>query len=267
MATMMTQEGVLHYEVEGRRGEPLILLHCWLGSWRFWRSTMEYLASHQPRRIYALDFWGFGESDKRKETYAIRDYISMVVQFMDQMGIAAAPVFGHSMGGTVSMSLALDHPDRVHKVAVVGSPMHGSSLSIVLKLAGLEWVGRLLWRYPMLMDLVIRGYSPFVSTDRTIHRQMMEHISQSTWMSFSRSIASLRRVDLRPRLPEICLPVLGIYGKRDGVVNPSQARVIAELVPQARVEIMERSKHFPMLSEPEHFHRILAEFLQPGPIS
>lgn len=260
----MTQEGVLHYEVDGR-GAPLILLHCWLGSWRFWRSTMEYLSVHQPRRIYALDFWGFGASDKRKATYEISDYISMVIQFMDEMGIFAAPVFGHSMGGTVAMSLALDHPDRVSRVSVTGSPMDGNSLSIVLKMAGLEWVGRLLWRYPPLMDIVMRSYSPFVATSGTnIHEQMMEHISQSTWMSFSRSIADLRRTDLRPRLPEVKMPVLAIYGTGDGVVSPKEADVIESLIPQARVERFERSRHFPMLSEPERFHQLLDAFLESG---
>jgi len=266
MSSLMTQEGVLHYEVEGRRGEPLILLHCWLGSWQFWRGTMEHLSQRQPRRIFALDFWGFGESDKRQETYAIRDYVSMVVQFMDRLGIDRAPIFGHSMGGTVAMSVALDHPSRVSQVAVTGSPMDGASLSAPLKLAGREWIGRLLWRYPPLLKSVLWGYSPFVDPDRQgIYAQMVQHLSRSTWMSFSRSIASLRRTDLRPRLGEIRIPTLGIYGSRDGVVNPRQAHVIAAHIPQAQVEMMARSKHFPMLSEPERFHALLAGFLDGGP--
>lgn len=263
VSSMMTQEGILHYEVEGRRGDPLILLHCWLGSWRFWRGSMEYLARSRPYRIYALDFWGFGESDKRKETYEIRDYVSMVVQFMDEMGIQQAPLFGHSMGGTVAMSLALDYPLRVKQVAVVGSPMDGASLNILLKLAGQEWIARLLWRFPPLLNLVLWGFSPFVSTNqRDIYAQMIEHISQATMASFSRSIASLRHTDLRPRLHEIRIPVLAIYGTGDGVVDPQQAQVIAFYTPHARVEMMERSRHFPMLSEPERFNQVLASFLE-----
>jgi pimeloyl-ACP methyl ester carboxylesterase len=222
---------------------------------------MEYLVQQRPRRIYALDFWGFGESDKRQDTYQIADYVSMVIQFMDTMGILKAPVFGHSMGGTVAMSLTLDHPDRVNKVAVTGSPMNGDSLSLLLKFAGKEWVGRLLWRYPPLMNLVMWGYAPWVATGQAnIHERMMEHISKSTWMSFSRSIASLRETDLRSRLPEVQIPVLAIYGTSDGVVNPNQAEVIRSQIPQARVEVFEGSKHFPMLSEPDRFHRLLADF-------
>ncbi len=261
----MTQEGILHYEVEGRRGEPLILLHCWLGSWQFWRDTMEHLAQRRPRRIFALDFWGFGESDKRQETYDLSDYVSMVVQFMDRLGIERAPIFGHSMGGTVAMSVVLEHPARVSQVAVTGSPMDGASLSLPLKLAGQEWIGRLLWRYPRLMDAVLWGFSPFVDTDqRGIHQQMMQHITRSTWMSFSRSIASLRQTDLRPRLAEVRIPTLAIYGARDGVVSPRQAQVIAAHIPHAQVEMMAHSKHFPMLSEPERFRALLAGFLDGG---
>ena len=64
-------------------------------------------------RAYALDFWGFGESDKRRESYDIRDFVLLVEQFMERLGIQRAPVIGHSMGGTVALSLALDRPDRV----------------------------------------------------------------------------------------------------------------------------------------------------------
>jgi pimeloyl-ACP methyl ester carboxylesterase len=259
----MTEEGVLHYEVDGR-GTPLILLHCWLGSWQFWRGTMEYLAMRRRWRIYALDFWGFGESDKHKATYDIRDYVHMVVQFMDQMGIAQAPIFGHSMGGTVAMSVALDHPDRVRQVAVTGSPMDGESLSFLLKIAGWELIGQLLWRFPPLLNLILWGYSPFVAAGKGIHQQMMEHVARSTWMSFSGSIASLRMVDLRPRLPGLKMPALGIYGAKDGVVHPNQADVLRALVPGARVEVFREAKHFPMQSEPESFNRILTEFLDRG---
>ena len=49
-------------------------------------------------RTYALDFWGFGESGRKRETYAVQDFVSLVNQFMDQLGIVNAPLVGHSMG-------------------------------------------------------------------------------------------------------------------------------------------------------------------------
>ncbi len=264
MSSMMTDEGVLHYEVDGR-GEPLVLLHCWLGSWNFWREPMEFLASRRPYRIYALDFWGFGESDKRKDTYTIADYVSMVEQFMERMGIERAPIFGHSMGGTVAMSLALKKPRRVKKVAVVGSPMVGDSLSFLLKLAGYRWVAHILWEIPPLLNFVLWGYSPWIARDRkNIFTQMMVSVSHATVDSFRRSIADLRRIDLRPHLSRLAVPALGIFGLGDWVVDPRQGRVMAELIPDVRVEMMPKARHFPMLDDPQRFNQVLLDFLSEG---
>ena len=60
----------------------MILLHGWLGSWGLWQETMAYLGRYY--RTYALDFWGFGESGKKRETYAVQDFVSLVDQFMNQ---------------------------------------------------------------------------------------------------------------------------------------------------------------------------------------
>ena len=81
------------------------MLHGWLGSWGLWQETMTYLGQYY--RTYALDFWGFGESGNKRSTYSVVDFVSLVNQFMDQMGIACAPLVGHSMGGTVSLSVAI----------------------------------------------------------------------------------------------------------------------------------------------------------------
>ena len=72
----------------------------------------------------------------KRETYAVNDFVSLVDQFMEQLGIASAPLVGHSMGGTVSLSVAIRYPERVNKVVVVGSPIVGSSLAPLLKIAG-----------------------------------------------------------------------------------------------------------------------------------
>ena len=61
MSSLITSEGIVHYEMDGR-GEPVILLHGWINSWDVWRETMLHVAERHRFRVYALDFWGFGES-------------------------------------------------------------------------------------------------------------------------------------------------------------------------------------------------------------
>lgn len=265
MGSLVTDRGVLHFEMTGR-GQPLILLHCWIGSWQFWRQPMEFLVASGDYRVYALDFWGFGESERQEEeaheAYSIPNFVSMVQQFMDQMGIESASVFGHSMGGTVALSLALAWRHRVRKVAVVGSPIDGRSLSILLKLSGRQWLARLLWSFPFVLDFVMWGYSPVIARDRgNIYQMTRDTLSQSTMFSFSRSIDSLRRTDLRPELFRLNMPTMGIYGLGDWVVNPNQADIMAERIPHAQVERWKDSRHFPMLDEPERFNQTLLTFL------
>jgi pimeloyl-ACP methyl ester carboxylesterase len=113
VSSITTDQGIVHYEVYGR-GRPVILLHGWLGSWALWQETMTYLGAFY--RTYALDFWGFGESGKKRDSYSVQDFVSLVDQFMDRLGIECAPMVGHSMGGTVSLSIAVQYPRRVSKV-------------------------------------------------------------------------------------------------------------------------------------------------------
>ncbi|MGD8794024.1 MAG: alpha/beta hydrolase [Anaerolineae bacterium] len=265
MGSLVTDKGVLHFETIGR-GQPLILLHCWIGSWQFWRETMEYLVARGDYRVYALDFWGFGESapqeEEPHEAYALPSFVSMVEQFMDEMGIGQTAVFGHSMGGTVALSLALKHQKRVRKVAVVGSPIDGRSLSILLKLSARQWIARWLWRFPPLLDFIMWGYSPWIARDRgNIYQMTRSTLSQATVFSFSRSIDSLRRTNLAPDLFKLRMPALGIYGLGDYVVDPNQADLMETSLPQAEVKRFDDSRHFPMLDESERFNQTLLNFL------
>jgi len=241
------------------RGRPVILLHGWLGSWGLWQDTMTFLGRYY--RTYALDFWGFGESGKKRSTYQVKDFVSLVNQFMDQLGIESAPLVGHSMGGTVSLSVALDYPGRAEKVAVIGSPIAGSSLAFMLKLAGYRSIAYLLFHTMGAFRLGMRVASPFICSDPAFPKMMDRDLTSTTLESFLVSIASLRRTDLRPRLNEIRIPVMGMYGERDNIVHPRQWQPLEQGVPGARIHTYKRAGHFIMLDEPDTFRNQLKDFL------
>ncbi len=259
MSSIVTDQGIVHYEAYGS-GAPVILLHGWLGSWVLWQPTMEALG--KKYRCYALDFWGFGESGKKRDSYAVSDFMELVRQFMDALGIMAAPLIGHSMGGTTSLGTTIRYPERVRKVAVIGSPIVGSSLSTLLKFAGDPFIGSVVRSRLSLLKLGLRLYAPIVTRAPEKWWPMLEKdVSSMTIASFFSSIGSLRRTDLRPRLNEIKVPTLGIYGKRDVIVHPKQYQPLKAGVPHARIEIRDRSGHFPMLDEPEAYLEIIKSFL------
>jgi pimeloyl-ACP methyl ester carboxylesterase len=259
LGSIVTRQGIVHYETQGN-GPPVILLHGWLGSWTYWQDTMSALKDQY--RTYAVDFWGFGDSGKPRSGYSVDDFVSLVDQFMDRMGIQAAPIVGHSMGGTVALLAAMAHPQRVTKVAVVGSPMDGRSLSFPLRMAGRKPIAFLVWHMPGLLRRGIRTLSPLLAQDwQRWYEMILRDLSQTTLEAFLTSIRSLRLTDLRPRLGEVRVPVLGFYGQKDLIVNPRQGEVLLQGVPGAESVSLDHCGHFPMLDDPALFNGRLMQFL------
>jgi len=258
VSSITTDQGIVHYEVYGR-GKPVILLHGWLGSWGLWQETMSFLGRYY--RTYALDFWGFGESGKKRETYAVQDFVSLVDQFMEQLGIANAPLVGHSMGGTVSLSVAIKYPQRVSKVVVVGSPIVGSSLALPLKWAGYRPIAFMLFNMMGAFRFGMKVASPIICRDERFADMMDRDLSRTTLESFLLSIASLRRTDLRPMLDQVKIPAMGMYGDRDVIVHPRQWEPMKKGISHAHIERFPSAGHFLMLEEPQNFSERLKSFL------
>lgn len=263
MSSIVTEQGLLHYESIGR-GRPVILLHGWINSWDVWRESMIVLANTGHYRVYALDFWGFGDSAKGAArtpgaSFQIASYVEMVHEFMETLGIQYAPVFGHSMGGTVALQMALTYTDRVQKVAVVGSPVVGSSLNPFLQLAGYGSIAKLIWRYPIMLHSIMRIL--LAKDSKKVRRMIFRDVQRTTIESFFRSIGDLRDTNLCDRLPVLSLPSLGIYGIKDNIVSPTNADLLKKGVRSVQVSLMQHSRHFPMIDEPALFLDVLLAFL------
>jgi pimeloyl-ACP methyl ester carboxylesterase len=270
--SLVTDPGIIHYETYGR-GRPVLLLHGWLGSWELWRDTIEVLG--REFRTYALDFFGFGESDvlsaadrnaqrSRLDAFTVPTYVEMVNQFMDRLGIGRAPLVGHSMGGTVSLSMAIRHPEKVSRVCVIGSPIDGGSLSWLLRLSGRRRAAAFFWLFGGRgLRLFLRFYSYFMARDgRAMGRMITKDVSKITMESFFQSIGTLRRTDLRPELHRISAPTLGMYGQRDIIVRPSEHQTLKAGVPHAQIEWFPDAGHFIMMDSPERFISTLRAWLR-----
>lgn len=238
----------------------MLLLHGWLGSWELWRRTMEALSTEF--RVYALDHLGFGESRDRAGRFTVDQYIQSVSLFMEKQGIQKAALVGHSMGGTVSLGVAKNRPDQVAKVTIIGSPVNGSSLALLLKLSGYEMIARLFWTFPFLLRLFMKYYAYFIANNgREMSRMLVHDVSKITAESYFMSIATLRKTDFRGQLGGLTMPVMGMYGPKDVIVHPNQAKLLQAEVPTAQIAWFERAGHFIMLDEPERFYKELREFL------
>jgi pimeloyl-ACP methyl ester carboxylesterase len=262
MSSIVTSQGIVHYEAYGR-GRPVILLHGWINSWGVWQDVMIDLAENGRYKVYALDFWGFGESGKQNTPpFKIDSYVQMVDQFMEILGIERAPVLGHSMGGTVALDFALKFPHRVTKVGVVGSPIQGRSLNFFLRLAALNWV-QLAQSLPAVTHLIVTTLVRIntAGDNERVRKMLLHDVDKTSMESFFRSIGDLRKTDLSNQLNRLMTPVLGVYGEHDNIVNPGQLAVLSHNVPGSQTALLAQSRHFPMLDEPEQFNATVRQFL------
>lgn len=262
MPTLVTEQGIVHYETYGR-GRPVLLLHGWLGSWSLWRKTIEILG--REFRTYALDFFGFGESFDHTSDFSVDNFVDSVAQFMDRLGIVKAPLIGHSMGGTVALAASVRYPEKIVKTTVIGSPIQGSSLNLLLKVSGYKGIASIIWTTPALLKLFMRGYAYFLAKDGgALGKMIVEDVSKVSADSFFQSIGTLRQTDLRYQIGALPMPVLGIYGKKDYIVHPGQSKVLKQYAPHSQVAWFEDSGHFPMMDEPDRFHDTVRDFLYNG---
>jgi len=241
MSGILIKGNLIHYEIFGR-GKPIILVHGWLGSWRYWVPVMDELSGEY--RTYALDLWGFGDSYKGREQYDIDSYVELLVDFMDELGIWRAPLVGHTLGAAVAARLAVDHPERVSKVLAVGLPLTQQAISSKLLSAGPNDVlARLFWHRQRPYDEVEMGAA-----------KAAENVVSLT-------VQSVVRQDLRNVLEEIDVPFLSVYGDKDPIVKAPQADELNRDHYTVRDIVLPGTRHFPMLDNTATFTRLLRDFM------
>ncbi|MBN1484209.1 MAG: alpha/beta hydrolase [Chloroflexia bacterium] len=259
MGVLVLDGQVIHYEVLGQ-GEPVLFLHGWMGSWRYWWATMENVAEHF--RTYSFDFWGFGDSDKQAEGHNIDEYVEQVVRFLDGMGIARTRLVGHSMGGMVALKMALAYPERVVRVATAGAVIEGSALAPLLKLTSNQLIARFFVRRTLVTSIWTRLMQNIRSGWRRWFQEVVDDSAKGSQEAILGSVRSMRRTDLRPELASLKVPALIIHGSEDDIVDPDQAEIFEQIhVPMAQVVVMENCRHFPFMDDPQTFNRILLDFL------
>ncbi|GAB4434976.1 MAG: alpha/beta hydrolase [Anaerolineae bacterium] len=240
----------MHYEAFGR-GRPVLFLHGWLGSWRYWMPTMEAISDKY--RTYALDLWGFGDSDKSKPRYQISDYVTLIHNFTENMGIREAPIIGHSLGAAVALDYTVRYPDRVNKMMAVSLPITPDAISRkLLDFSKNSVFSRMMW------------------WRQVTHKEVQKEAEKTGEGVVNASIQSAAQLDIRSRLDLIAQSnalVLAVYGEKDDMIDPGPTRNLNGSWANIRPIGLSESRHFPMLEEKAKFNRLLQDFLDATDLS
>jgi pimeloyl-ACP methyl ester carboxylesterase len=247
---------LIHYEVVGRRGQPIIFLHSWLGSWRYWLPTMDHISERY--RAYAIDFWGFGESDRHDSAFSLSEYVDMLYGFMDNLGLNKVNLAGHGLGGMVAIRAASEQPQRFLKVMAVNTPIQGAHIQSVSRPGALS---RLFGRSTPT-NVWARLVRQLEVEYREVLNEIVEDTESLTETVVGRVLESILETDLRPELARLELPLLAVYGEKDSIVSADQATFLQEDHGYLQQVIkLSKSNHFPFLDQPNIFNRMLFDFL------
>jgi pimeloyl-ACP methyl ester carboxylesterase len=270
--------------LEVGEGPPLLLLHGVTLLADHWAPLLAELAGF---RCIAVDLPGHGRSDPVdfRRLPLRRWYVGMLGALLDRLGLAAAPVVGHSLGGMLGMWLALDAPQRVQALVVIGAPavaLPGSRADLLLALLATPPLNRLLLGMPA--PLPVYRWLLARSVGRHALARSAPELVEASWRAarlpgVAGSVASFLERELQGRHPRpgialsdaelaaIRQPTLVIWGQDDQRFCPlPQARSAIARIPRARLEVVPGG-HQPWLDDRPRCAALLTAFLRGKPNS
>ena len=263
--------GIKAYYLKAGRGDPVLFLPGLAASVGMsTESTIKPLAGRFT--VYALDLPGSGESDKPPLDYTLAQGIQYVVDFLDAHDLDNINVVGLSRGGLISLTLALEHPDRVKKLVLVNSAGLGPEISLGFRLMSLPILGELLAAPSLfIVRAILRRtyrYCPSVDVDflaREFHRLMHLPGAKSALLRTIRHgicINGLKpNVVMRDRLSEVKAPTLIVWGAADNVIPVAHAYAAHSLIDGSQLHVFDNCGHDPAQERSEEFVELVANFL------
>ena len=244
MSAIIIDERMVHYEVLGR-GRPIIFLHGWVGSWRYWVPAMQTAA--MSFRAYALDLWGFGDTAHEPVCYSLEQQTNLLDRFLQEMGIGKVALIGHGLGALTSILFARKFPAVVDRLMTINVPLEIKSVA-----------GRL--RSPAspadLADWLL-GKDPLTEAART---DAPKADPQAIVTSFNNlDVTSLLSV-----MDSLQTPCLLVHGQNDPAVQAPDFERVMNMPNNIHEIVLEESGHFPMLDENTKFSRLMNDFLALG---
>lgn len=227
--------------------------------------------------VIAPDLLGHGQSAKPRGDYSLGAHACGIRDLLSALGHDRVTVVGHSLGGGVAMQFAYQFPERVQRLALVDAGGLGREVSPFLRAAtlpGAEFVLPVIassWvrRAGLAAGSLLRrtGVQVNPGTAEALHgfATLGDRATREAFVHTARAVLDVRgqRIDARDRLYLAAdLPLLVVWGAKDSIIPVQHGRALAELVPSARLEVFERSGHFPHLTEPTRLARLLQQWLE-----
>jgi len=244
MSALIQENAIVHYEVLGH-GKPVVFLHSWIGSWRYWIPSMQFASTRF--RAYAIDFWGYGATKKISSRYSFEQQVALLDSFIQQMGVNQFTLVGHGLGAIIGIFYAADNPKSVERLMVVSFPMGTQSANPRLQTLSPEDSA----------DWLLGGNQPY--------SESREDAKKTDPQAIRTALNQYNQVNWRQLINRLPVSSIWIHGEHDQAISKPTSEQLNYLPELAQYLNFSDSGHYPMLDEPSNFNRLLTDFIRLSP--
>ncbi len=253
----------IYYEADGS-GHPLVLVHAGIANLRMWDEQVPIFARHH--RVIRYDTRGWGRTETEQVEFSNRADLAAVLDHLDEQ---SAFLLGLSRGGSIVLDFALDYPERTNALIVAAGGVGGFETeespeeeAIWQEAERHEQAHDWAWLADFETRFWVDGASqPAGRADPAIRARVHDWIL--TTNEAAKNEGKPQRMDppAAGRLADLRAPTLVMVGDLDERSTQLSCRHLAEAVPGARLELFRGAAHMLNLEQPEHFNRLVLDFL------
>jgi 3-oxoadipate enol-lactonase len=244
--------GIELYCEEHGEGDPIVFVHGWMEDYSMWSSQIDYFS--REHRVIVYDQRGHGRSDKPEKGYSIQTLSDDLYFLTQNLNIERFTLIGHSMGGMTAMVFALDHPEKVSKLILIGTDAKSTlSLHIIL------WILLHVLPYSNFAEgSDIKYYRPSDQMKKEAVERALRTPKYAAYECFKEFCTNY---DIRDRVSDIKIPTLIIAGDKDSLTPVKMNQYLNRQIEGSKLIIISDSKHMPMIEKPDMVNAIVDEFI------
>jgi pimeloyl-ACP methyl ester carboxylesterase len=254
-------------------GQVVLMVHGWSSSWYALSPLLPTLSERY--RCLAVDLPGYGESQQVRGRATIAGYADVLAGLIRQLSDRPALLIGHSMGGMISLTLTLNHPDLVERMVLLCPTISGRlSLFIQMFISPVTMLERFKladWLVsafePQFLGITDRLMRPASFAERTgITEHDYHHLRQDArrpgqGLVRAECYWAMQKGDLRGKLSQIKAPSLVLWGMEDNTAPLRDASAVADEWPEAELRVIPKAGHWPQFETPDLTQRYIRGFL------